>query len=342
MTLEAQLTRRWYGRPLWLWLLWPLEWLYRAVVAARRSAYRRGWLASWRAPVPVLVVGNIAVGGTGKTPVVIALCQALRSAGWRPGIISRGYGAQPPQFPYAVDVAASAAEAGDEPLLLARRSGCPVVIAPDRAAAARELLRLHACDIVICDDGLQHYALARDIELAVIDGGRGLGNRHCLPVGPLREPPARLATVDAILINGDAGDPASRRREHGAREHRFFLQPTALVQLAGGQRVAVADWPEQRRRVHAVAGIGNPDRFFTTLRGLGFQVAAHPKPDHHRFVAADFQFDAELPIVMTEKDAVKCVDLDDPRLWYLAVDAVLPDSLLAAIAVKLAPFRRSV
>lgn len=331
MSLETRLTRRWYGRPGWLWLLWPLEGLYRAVAALRRLAYRRGWRAGWRAPVPVLVVGNIAVGGTGKTPVVIALCEALRAAGWRPGIVSRGYGANPPAFPHLVDSAGSADAAGDEPLLLARRSGCPVVIAPDRARAVRELLSRHPCDVVICDDGLQHYALARDIEVAVIDGARGLGNRHCLPVGPLREPPARLAAVDAVLINGGTGV--------AGQGHRFELRPTALVQLATGRRVAAADWPPEQRRVHAVAGIGNPGRFFATLRALGLAVEEHPKPDHHRFTAGDFRFDTALPVVMTEKDAVKCTGLQDERLWYLAVDAALPDSLLRAITGKLAALR---
>lgn len=331
MSLETHLTRRWYGRPGWLWLLWPLEGLYRALTALRRAAYRRGWLASWRAPVPVLVVGNIAVGGTGKTPVVIALCQALREAGWRPGIVSRGYGAQPLAFPHLVEAGDDAAVAGDEPLLLARRSQCLVVIAPDRASAVRELLRGQRCDVVICDDGLQHYALARDIELVVIDGGRGLGNRHCLPVGPLREPAARLAAVDALLINGGDG-PAGLG-------HRFQLRPTALVQLATGRRLAVEEWPQDQRRVHAVAGIGNPGRFFTTLRQLGFDVAEHPKPDHHRFTAADFSFGDDLPVIMTEKDAVKCTGLDDPRLWYLAVDAALPDFLLREITGKLAALR---
>lgn len=331
MSLETHLTRRWYGRPGWLWLLWPLEGLYRALTALRRAAYRRGWLASWRAPVPVLVVGNIAVGGTGKTPVVIALCQALREAGWRPGIVSRGYGAQPRAFPHLVEAGDDAAVAGDEPLLLARRSQCPVVIAPDRASAVRELLRGQRCDVVICDDGLQHYALARDIELVVIDGGRGLGNRHCLPVGPLREPPARLAAVDALLINGGDGPTGLG--------HRFQLQPTALVQLATGRRLAVAAWPNDQRRVHAVAGIGNPGRFFTTLRQLGFDVAEHPKPDHHRFAAADFSFGDDLPVIMTEKDAVKCTGLDDSRLWYLAVDAALPDFPLREITGKLAALR---
>src|SRR5690606_19736513 len=225
MNLEESLQRRWYGNPRWLWLLLPLELLFRLVTALRRLLYRRGILRSWRAPVPVLVIGNISVGGTGKTPVTIALCAALRQSGFRPGVISRGYRAQPPQFPHRVSADDSAAVAGDEPLLIARRTGCPVAIAPDRSAAAQLLLQHDDCDVLICDDGLQHYALQRDIEVAVVDAVRGFGNRHCLPVGPLREPLARLRTVDATLFNGGAvSDPLNRR-------FAFPLEASVFVNL---------------------------------------------------------------------------------------------------------------
>lgn len=330
MSFEAYVQRRWHGRPGALRLLAPLEWLYRALTGLRRRAYARGWLRAWRAPVPVLVVGNISVGGTGKTPVVIALCQALRRAGLRPGIVSRGYGAEPPHTPFLVAPDSAVADSGDEPLLLARRSGAPVVIAPERAAAARRLLRDHACDVIVSDDGLQHYALARDIECVVVDAGRGFGNGHCLPVGPLREPLARLRGVDAILINGAAavaGLPADG--------FHFELAPTGLRHIASGREQAAADWLPARRRVHAVAGIGNPRRFFDSLRRLGFEPVEHVFPDHHRFARADFEFAEPLPVVMTEKDAVKCAAFADDRLWYLAVEARLPDSLLALIIGKL-------
>jgi len=336
MSLETALQRRWYGQPGALLSLLPLEGLYRALSSLRRHAYAQGWRRAWRAPVPVLVVGNISVGGTGKTPVVIALCQALRRAGLRPGIVSRGYGARPPQLPFDVRADGQVAECGDEPLLLARRSGAPVVIAPDRAAAARHLLDKHDCNVIVSDDGLQHYALARDIECVVVDAARGFGNGHCLPVGPLREPLSRLRSVDAVLCNETAGSGADVVAMAGA--YAFELQATALVPLAGGAEQGVDNWPAERRRVHAVAGIGNPQRFFATLRQLGFEPVEHVFPDHHPFSAADFQFAEALPVVMTEKDAVKCSAFADERLWYLAVETRLPDSLLAVIMGKLSAF----
>jgi tetraacyldisaccharide 4'-kinase len=335
MKLDKRLQRHWYGEPGWLLLLLPAEWLFRAVTGLRRWLFRRGWRQSYRAPVPVVVVGNIAVGGTGKTPVTIALCEALRDAGLRPGIVSRGYGARPPAFPHLVDINDSAERAGDEPLLLARRTGRPVVIAPRRAEAVRLLLQTGPCDVVLCDDGLQHYALARDVELAVIDGTRGLGNGHCLPVGPLREPPSRLDGVDAVLINTTVS-----ATDNGGPHAGFYLQPTALVRLADGRRVDVEQWRAEHRHVHAVAGIGNPWRFFASLRELGFEVIEHPFPDHHRFIPADFTFGDGLPVVMTEKDAVKCDGFGLPDLWYLTVDAVLPGSLLTAIVGKIAGLHR--
>jgi tetraacyldisaccharide 4'-kinase len=336
MGLEAELQRRWYGRPGWLWLLLPLELLYRLIIMLRRFAYRRGLLASWRASVPVLVVGNIAVGGTGKTPVVIALCAELRKLGFSPGIISRGYGANPPSFPYLVTADSAVAASGDEPLLLARRTGCPVVIAPDRSAAARHLLQQHPCDILISDDGLQHYALARDIEWIVLDGARGIGNRHCLPVGPLREPKRRLNDAAALLINRTAlPETAETVVEPVAPRFEFSLRPGAMVHLATGREVDAAQWCAAHPRVHAVAGIGNPQRFFATLRELGCAPVEHAFADHHAFGAQDLRFAEPLPVAMTEKDAVKCAALvagdAAADIWFLRVDAALPDSLVASI-----------
>lgn len=329
MSLETRIQYRWYGRPGALSLLLPLESLYRAITALRRTAYARGWREVWRAPVPVIVVGNVSVGGTGKTPVVIALCAALKNAGFRPGIVSRGYGAKPPRVPFDVIPATPVAHSGDEPLLLARRTGVPVVIAPVRAEAARHLLRHHACDVIVCDDGLQHYALARDIECVVVDGARGFGNRHCLPVGPLREPLSRLRAVDAVLVNGGGA------LDVDVPQYPFQLQAMALTPVAGGDSEPVSAWLPARRYIHAVAGIGNPRRFFESLRRLGFEPIEHAFPDHHDFTAADFAFGDGLPVVMTEKDAVKCAAFADRRLWYLPVEAVLPDSLQAAIIGKI-------
>lgn len=335
MSLDQSLQRRWYGSPGWLWLLLPLAWLYRSIAATRRALYRLRLLRSWRAPVPVIVIGNINVGGTGKTPLAIALCEVLQRAGFRPGIVSRGYGARPGSFPHIVSMDDSAAGSGDEPLLLARRTHCPVVIAPRRADAAQALLARYDCDVLLCDDGLQHYALRRDIEVAVIDAARGLGNGHSLPVGPLREPPSRLRSVDAVLWNGAVPGAVLPQLRGAATQHAFTLEPSALVSLDDAQSVPPRTWCRQHPRVHAVAGIGNPARFFATLRELGCEVIEHAFPDHHVFTAADLLFDDALPVVMTEKDAVKCDALELPRHWFLQVRAVLPQSLGAAIVDKL-------
>ena len=328
MNFDQHLQQRWYGKPGWLYLLWPLEIIFRFFAALRRALYRSKVLSSWRAPVPVIVIGNITVGGTGKTPVTIAVCELLQRAGFQPGVISRGYGAKPPQTPYAINIFDDAAIAGDEPLLIARRTRCPVVIAPKRADAAQYLLNQHRCDVLVCDDGLQHYALQRDVEIAVIDHARGFGNEHCLPVGPLREPKNRLQRVDVILRNGGDDDTA------------FQITPDAFVQIKDGQSIPPRTWCKQNPRVHAVAGIGNPQRFFATLRALGCSVIEHALPDHHAFSADDLQFDDNLPIVMTEKDAVKCVAFVNERCWFLQVRATLPESLSATIIGKLRLTRR--
>ena len=343
MSFENYVQRRWYAKPGWFWLLLtvPLEIVYRAIISLRRSLYRWNLLSSWRAPVPVIVVGNIAVGGTGKTPLTIALCELLQRAGYKPGVISRGYRAQPPQFPHLVRSDDDARVCGDEPLLIARRTRRPVVIAPRRADAARFLLeQKHAqCDVIICDDGLQHYALRRDIEIAVVDAARRFGNGHCLPCGPLRESVARLNQVDAVVFNGaQRSDEAAR--EYSLPEYSLELQPSAMVQLtsahfSSGLSIPPRTWCKQNTRVHAVAGIGNPARFFATLRALGCDPIEHAFPDHHEFCADDFAFDDALPIVMTEKDAVKCVAFASDRHWYLQVRAQLPESLGVAILGKL-------
>lgn len=337
MSADAHLQQRWYGSPGWLRLLAPFEWLFRVTTALRRLLYRAGVLRAEKMPVPVIVVGNISVGGTGKTPVVIALCDALKRAGLRPGIVSRGYGAQPPQFPYRVEANSTAREAGDEPLLLALNTQCPVVIAPDRVAAARHLLASSECDVIVSDDGLQHLRLRRDIEWLVVDGARGFGNGHCLPVGPLREPRDRLTAVDAVLVNATSGTTAPIGLH--PHLHPFHLRPRAFVALDDGREVAPSLWSQPR--VHAVAGIGNPARFFDTLRALGLEVIEHAFPDHHAFTTDDLAFADALPVVMTEKDAVKCVGLEfgARACWYLAVEAVVPDSLFEQVTGRIASLR---
>lgn len=320
--MSNPLEQAWYRPGSWSRCLLPLAWLYGAI--ARRRRQRLAGEGAYRAPVPVIVVGNIAVGGTGKTPLICALAEHLRAAGWRPGIVSRGYGGKARHYPLQVRGDSQAAEVGDEPLLLARRSGCPVVVDPVRSRAVAALLAGGDCDLVLSDDGLQHYALARDIEIAVIDAARGLGNGLLLPAGPLREPPSRLQEVDFIVANGGAWPGGVH----------MSLKPTALVQLGTGLRCPLDAW-SAGRRVHAVAGIGNPGRFFATLSGLGFELTTHPQPDHHAFTAADLSFGDDLPVIMTEKDAVKCTGFAAPHHWYLEVASELPESFLAALDERL-------
>ena len=312
MGWAERLVNAWYqGHPA-LFLLRPLEWLYRAVVQRKRQRFLAGRSPSYRAPVPVIVVGNITVGGTGKTPLILYLIEHCRARGLRVGVVSRGYGARPPSLPWRVTAEQSADEAGDEPLLLVQRSGVALMIDPDRARAVQALLSAEPLDLILCDDGLQHYRLARDLELVLIDAVRGLGNRRCLPAGPLREPQARLQSVDAVLFNGASAD--------SAEGFGFTLQPTALVNVASGERQPL-DLFAPGQAVHAVAGIGNPQRFFRTLEALNWRPIAHAFADHATYSAASLDFSPSLPLLMTEKDAVKCRAFAQPDWWYLAVDA---------------------
>lgn len=312
MGLAERLVNAWYqGHPALL-LLRPLEWLYRAMVQRKRQRFLAGQSPSYRAPVPVIVVGNINVGGTGKTPLILYLIDHCRARGLRVGVVSRGYGAQPPSVPWRVTAEQSADEAGDEPLLLVQRSGVALMIDPDRARAVQALLSAEPLDLILCDDGLQHYRLARDLELVLIDAVRGLGNGRCLPAGPLREPQARLQSVDAVLFNGASAD--------SAEGFGFTLQPTALVNVASGERQSLGVFAPGQA-VHAVAGIGNPQRFFRTLEALNWRPIAHAFADHATYSAASLEFSPSLPLLMTEKDAVKCRAFAQPDWWYLAVDA---------------------
>ncbi len=312
MKLSERLQQAWYqGHPL-LYLFWPLEMLYRSVVKRKRAAFCAGRSDTYRAPVPVIVVGNITVGGTGKTPLILWLIEQCRAQGLQVGVVSRGYGARPTYFPWTVSATDSAEQAGDEPLLIVQRSGVPLVIAPERAQAVKQLLAEFSVDIILSDDGLQHYGLARDLELVLIDAARGLGNQRCLPMGPLREPVERLQSVDAILLNG-----AEQDSEIG---FAMQLQPTELVHVRSGRRESLSYFPGAQK-MHAVAGIGNPQRFFKTLEGLNWQPIAHAFADHAEFSAEDLQFADDLPVVMTEKDAVKCRAFAADNCWYLQVAA---------------------
>ncbi len=313
------LARHWYrASPVGL-VLAPLGWLYCAVAMLRRTLYSAGLLKRVNLPVAVIVVGNITVGGTGKTPLVIWLARWLRRHGYHPGVVTRGYGGRARDWPQVVRADSDPAVVGDEPILLARHTECPVVADPDRARAARTVIS-RGCDVVISDDGLQHYRLARDVEIAVLDGERRLGNGRCLPAGPLREPLGRLADVHARVTNGTA-QPGELAMQLVATRFRAL----------GSDR----DWPVSEfrgRRAHAVAGIGNPQRFFDHLRRLGVEVIEHAFPDHHDFAPADVRFGDDLPILMTEKDAVKCAAFADARMAYLAVEAQ-PDPRLGELVL---------
>jgi len=307
-----------------LWLLLPLSGFFIALSWLKRKTTRPQRLA-----VPVVVVGNITVGGAGKTPLTLWLARQLAEHGWRPGIVSRGYGGETAE-PRPVGADSPATQVGDEPILLARRSGVPVWVGRDRAAAGRALLAAHPeVDVVLCDDGLQHYRLARDVELAVFDG-RGAGNGWRLPVGPLREALGRLATVDAVVCNGGVDEHLP---EH-PRRFAMQLEPAAFYRLGN---------PAERRdalafagaRLHALAGIGDPGRFFRTLRGLGLAFDEHPFPDHHAYTAADLAFAADGILLMTEKDAVKCAGLTTGETWVLPVEAELSPALVELVLEKL-------
>ena len=326
----------------------PFMLVFRAVVAIRRRLYRWRVLPSWRARVPVIIVGNVTVGGTGKTPLVIAICEMLRRHGWTPGVVARGYGRVPrrEQDPLGVvrvyPELATPEHFGDEPVLISRRAEVPVFVSPDRAAATRSLLQVHPeVDVVIGDDGLQHYALARDVEIAVVDGERLYGNGLMLPSGPLREPVARLREVDAVVINMGSAAAALADAPPGPPRFAMRLGGERFVALEGGDERSPAEFAlaARGRSVHAVAGIGNPARFFAHLGKLGLRAHQHAFADHHLFQPSDLRFPGAEVIVMTEKDAVKCGAFADARLWFLRVDAIVPTDFEEFVLARLAAAR---
>lgn len=293
-------------------LLWPVSLLFGVIVRLRRRLYRMGLFKSHAVGVPVIIVGNITVGGTGKTPLVARLVELLREAGYRPGVVSRGYGGQAKEWPRHVTPDSDPREVGDEPVLLAQRSRCPVVVGPDRVVAAKTLLAHYDCNVLISDDGLQHYPLQRDIEIAVVDGWRRLGNGACLPAGPLREPPSRLHQVDFVVGNGTARDHEYLMSLHGDSAVNL-ADPCITAHLSGFCR----------NTVHAVAGIGDPGRFFDHLRKARLRLIRHPFPDHHPFRPDDLRFPQDLPVLMTEKDAIKCRGFASDHWWKVPVSARL-------------------
>lgn len=362
--------RAWYHKALWLYALWPLHWLFTKL-AARRRKLLSAKASSW--PVPVVVVGNISVGGTGKTPLLIALVAHLQNQGINPGVVSRGYGSKSEDFPVNVTADTAVEESGDEALLIARHCGCPVVIDPDRVAAITCLLDQHSVDVVLCDDGLQHYAMARDIELIVVDGERQFGNGLCLPAGPLREPLSRLGEADLVIVNGtkaiatevratllsngvsclssvekqSSWQPVQEKKKteyrDSAQGFEMTIEPDCFINVLSRERRPYGGAPfKMGSRLQAVSGLGNPERFYSVLDELPHQVSRYSFRDHHWFRKEDFDalgLDDIQPIVMTEKDAVKIEHFARNNFWYLSIRCRLSENLLAAFDRCLATAR---
>jgi tetraacyldisaccharide 4'-kinase len=319
--------RHWYRRSALAWLLWPASLVFGFLVLFRKTLYRVRLLKSVHPGIPVIVVGNLVAGGSGKTPLVLWIAEFLKSKGWSPAIVSRGFGARL-EAPRAATVVSGATEVGDEPVLLARRSGCPVWVGPDRVRVIEVLRAQHPeVDVVILDDGLQHYRLRRDLEIAVVDA-RGFGNGFLLPAGPLRESPSRLRSVGTVVSHESSITGYSMKLD-GETLHRM---------TDARERCSVRDFAGQK--VHAVAGIGHPNRFFLHLARLGLKPVPHPFPDHHPFRAADLEFGDEAPVLLTEKDAVKLRHAARPNWWVLPVTARLDPAFGDWLLGKVNEWRR--
>ena len=289
-------------------LLLPLAGLFCSLSWLRRKLYRLGVLASWKSPLPVIIVGNITVGGSGKTPLIIELVRQLQRRGRKPAVISRGYGGHGKTWPQLVGPDAVARQVGDEPVLIFQRTACPVVVGPNRKQDIQRIIEGFDCDIILCDDGMQHYALQRDIEIAVVDARRRFGNGFCLPAGPLREMVSRLRQVDLVLLNGgDMQQSAFQMRIETCRPLSPRLETRPLAEFVG-------------KKVHAVAGIGDPQRFFDMLAEQGLELIPHAFADHYPYTRNELIFDDECPVLMTEKDAVKCADFNLENHWAVALD----------------------
>ncbi len=326
------ITSMWYRGSWWSVFLLPLSLLFYIVTLIRRRQ-QRIQAKQLDIDIPIIVVGNITVGGTGKTPLLISIVEKLKQQGYSPGIVSRGYGSEAPHYPYEVTSESPISHAGDEPWMVAHRTQCPVFIDADRPAAVRALVEKHYCDLIISDDGLQHYRLPRDIEIAVVDGSRGLGNGRLLPAGPLRETAARLLEVDYLVING----PAKHRGIPDRKKYEMRLNPVEWRRVYDGNPVQLGEQPWYGE-AHAIAGIGNPGRFFKTLSELEVSFIEHRFADHHHYRSDDLDFNDDLPVVMTEKDAGKCrallkqkanvdISLID-QFWYLVVVADVSDEFI--------------
>ena len=313
----------WYKKSMWLYLLYPFALLFTYLTNRRRRKYIKNKVKSFKPDIPVIVVGNLTIGGTGKTPLVKYITSQLINKGYKPGIVSRGYGGN---FKETLQVSEDTPvkETGDEAQILAKLN-VPFYIDKNRVRAVKNLIDNHDCDVIISDDGLQHYRMGRDIEINVIDGKRRLGNNLTFPAGPLRESKARLKTVDFIVNNGGPTEDG---------EYLMNITPSKFVHLKSGKSYSVKDWP-MHNQVHAVAGLGNPGRFFDLLDKLGFDIIRHPYPDHHKFLSSDIFYLDHLPIVMTEKDASKCKDFDNNKIWYLTIDADVNNKFIDDLDEKL-------
>lgn len=337
MSLEQRITHAWQQDSLWLKLLLPLSWLFSAVSGLRRR-YLQSRHQGQGFTAPVIIVGNVSVGGSGKTPLIVALVKALKQRGFKPGVVSRGYGGKALSYPLTVNAQTAVGESGDEPLLIARLAQCPVVVDADRSAAVAYLLAQHDCNLVLSDDGLQHYRLHRDIEIVVVDGQRGFGNGRCLPAGPLREGPQRLGQADFVVVNGKSSRVPDLE---GIGSDQMSIAPRTMTQLSSAESQPIELWLREHpiKRVHAVAAIGNPQRFANTLEQLGLDVELHGHDDHRALSVLDLTFEDNLAVIITAKDAVKLLaDVADTladNIWVLEIEAQIDNDFIDRLAAKL-------
>ena len=353
MSLEQRITKAWQLDSPWLKLLLPLSWLFRIISGWRRHLQSRHQGQPFDAPL--VIVGNISVGGSGKTPLLVALVSALKQRGFKPGVVSRGYGGKALSYPLAVNAQTPVAESGDEPLLIAQLAQCPVVVDADRNAAVAYLLSHNDCDLVLSDDGLQHYRLHRDIEIVVVDGQRGFGNGRCLPAGPLRESPERLRQVDFVVVNGGSGEALVSDKGVGDNVscEQMQIAPQRMTRLCSGLSQPIDQWLQehQEKSVHAVAAIGNPQRFANTLASLGLEAELHSHDDHQALSATDLCFGDDLAVIVTAKDAVKLLgsghshslslseseshDSIADNIWVLEIEAQIENDFIDRLAAQL-------
>ena len=322
-TQQGYLIDAWYSKSFWLYLLTPFTFIFSSLVRARRNTYLRNPKKVWKSSIPIVVVGNISMGGTGKTPLVKYIASELQSRGFRPGLVSRGYGGK---YSGTLEVSNTTTykQTGDEAQILAKLN-IPFFIDKDRSRAAKKLQEKHDCNVIISDDGLQHYAMGRDIEIAVIDGVRRLGNGLAFPAGPLREPKSRLKEVDFIVNNGGPTE---------GDEILMTLNPAKFIHLNSGKEYVIDNWP-MHKQVHAIAGVGNPNRFFDLLLRLGFEFDKNPFPDHHKYNKRDLYYLDHLPILMTEKDAAKCKHFNNSKIWYLSIESTIESQFMDRLEEKL-------